>query len=221
MADTQAQHRFQISAGLVLLIVLVAVAAGLAALSQYQGGPAIWLRMYSLQSSGPSQACAPPARLVPGSYQAAPVQWVSGFVVLVYTAQCAEAGQPALGVQGFAALDPQGVGCAGSGQLPPAPSAGAIPRVTIDGVSSTQCGSFDPGGGISIVTGQVSGAGVVNVHVQVEYSSGFKAMGPVRQGHFGVSAPDASGVCAVRALDDGGALLAETGMGGLGASKCP
>jgi hypothetical protein len=217
--DAPAKRPLQLSAGLILLIFLVAVAAGLAALSQYQGGPAIWLRMYSLQSSGPSQACAPPARLVPGSYQAGPVQLVSGFVVLVYTAQCAEAGQPAQGVQGFAALDPQGVGCAGSGQLPPVPSAGAVPRVTIDGVSSTQCGSFDPGGGISIVTGQVSGAGATTV--QVTYASGFKAVGPVRQGHFGISAPDASGVCAVRALDDGGALLAQTGMGGLGASKCP
>ena len=198
---------------------LAAVAVGLVVLSQYRGGPTAWLRMNSLQSSGPSQACLAPARLVPGSYRAGPVQLVGGFVLLTYTAGCAEPGQPVQNVQGFAALDPQGVGCAGSGLLPPAPSAGAIPRVTINGVSSGQCGSLNPGGSLSVVTGQVSGAGAVSV--QVEYASGFRAVGPIRQGHFAIGALEASGVCAVRALDASGAVLAETGMGGLGPVNCP
>jgi hypothetical protein len=99
---------FQISAGLVLLLARVGLAAGLVALSQFRGGPAIWLRMNTLQSSGPSQACQAPARLVPGSYQAGLVQFVGGFVLLVYTAGCAEPGQPAQNVQGFAALDRSG-----------------------------------------------------------------------------------------------------------------
>ena len=213
------RRTLRLSGGLLAVLALIGAAAGLALLWQYRGGPATWLRMANLQSSGPSQACLSPARLVPGSYQAGPVQFVDGFVLLAYTAECAEAGQPAERVQGFAALDPHGVGCAGSGALPPLPSAGAVARVTIDGVSSSQCGAANPGGGLSVVIGQVTGAGAVSV--QVEYVSGFKAVGPIRQGHFGLGAPAASSVCAVRALDADGAVLAETGMGSLGPASCP
>src|SRR5438105_4825446 len=123
------RRSLQLTSGLFLLLGLAALAACLIALSQYRGGPATWLRASSLQSSGPTQACLLPAGLVPGSYQAGPVQIIGGFVLLAYTADCAEAGQPPETVQGFAAIDPQGVGCAGSNLVPPARSAGAIARV--------------------------------------------------------------------------------------------
>jgi hypothetical protein len=75
------------------------------------------------------------------------------------------------------------------------------------------------GDALGVATGQVSGAGAVSV--QVQYASGFKAVGPIRQGHFAIGALEASGVCAVRALAAAGAVLAETGMGGLGPVNCP
>jgi hypothetical protein len=208
----------QLSGGALALIVLVLVAAGLAILSQYRGGPRTWLRIYDLQSAGPSQACLAPARLVAGSYQAQPVQVLGGYVLLTYTAQCAQAGQPAQGVQGFAAFDRNEVGCAGSGLLPPVRSAGAADPVTIDGLRSGRCGSAASGGQLSVVIGQITGGAAVQV--QVQYTSGRKVNAPLQQGHFGLGVVEDSTVCAIRALDASGITLAETGMGALGEGEC-
>ena len=193
--------------GLTILVCLACGAIGLV-LFQFPAGslPLPFLRVRAVQAAADaSHACSPPSHLVPGSYQAEPVQTIGGYVVVTFTADCDQPGGPTMSVAGYAAIGSHGDGCGGSGTSLPVQTLTTGP-VTIDSIAGGGCGSAAAGGALDVVTGRVTGAGAVSA--QVQYASGAQAAGPIRNGRFAVAAPEASAICAVCALDAGGQVLA-------------
>jgi hypothetical protein len=202
-----------------ILIALSALGAGLLAslclggavvafflLYQVPAGAPSLLRVYTLQWQTQSQPCPVAESLVPGTYHADPVQTVGDWVVVVFTAECAAPGQPHRSISGYAAEDGSGSGCGGSTERQPvSPSANGPVSISVE--SSDQCGGAGGSGGLSLVSGSVTGMGAVTA--QALFASGPSARAPVQVGRFAIVAANSAAVCSVRALDANGAVLAE------------
>jgi hypothetical protein len=104
----------------------------------------------------------------------------------------------------------QGEGCSSSGRFPlSSPPTGG--PVTITQIGSSYCGAGGARGGLSVIRGCVYGAGAATVEVQ--FANAAVTGGPIQNGRFAVAAAQFSAVCAVRALDANGSVLAEEKLG--------
>ncbi len=206
-----------IGATLIACLCLGTLTAAFALLFQVRASPLPFLRSLSVQRQAQSQPCPggqPPWRLVSGSYRADPVQAVGDWVVVTYTAECIPPGQPRQTISGYMAEDGHGSGCGGSGNtqpLPPAATPPATGPLTISVEGTGQCGGAAGSPGLSVIPGYVTGAGAVSA--QALFASGPPASAPVRAGRFVILADNDHAICTVRALDAGGAVLAEQKLG--------
>jgi hypothetical protein len=199
-----------IGAGLIAILCLGGAAAAFVLLSQVRGSPLPFLRSLTLQRQAQSQPCPAPSSLVPGTYLADPVRVSGDWVVLTYAAECATPGQPRQTINGYVAEDGWGSGCGGSGSLQPiTPSASGPVTIFVEGPG--QCDGVGGAAGLSVIPGVVTGPGAVTA--QALFASGPSASAPIRAGRFVIVAPNGAAVCSVRAVDVGGAVLAEQRLG--------
>jgi adhesin HecA-like repeat protein len=195
-----------LSAALIACLCLGGAVVAFVLLFQVPAGAPSLLRAYTLQWQAQSQPCPVAEILVPGTYHADPVQTVGDWVVVVYTAECAAPGQTHRSISGYASEDGSGNGCGGSTDRQPV-SPSAAGQVTISVESLDQCGGAGGTGGLSLVSGSVTGAGAVTA--QAVFASGPSARAPVQVGRFVIVAANGAAVCSVRALDATGTVLAE------------
>lgn len=204
--------------GAVVVICLGAAAALLVLLFQVQGGPLSFLRPQSLHTEALANACPPPGAVAPGTFQADPQQNVGQWTVETYTAACDVPGQPRTAVRGFYALDHQGTSCGSNGDAP-APSASGGP-LAIAVVTAGSCGGRGAPGSLSVTSGTLSAPGAVTA--RADFSGGVSASAAVHGDYFFIVAPGDRTLCAVRALDATGAVLAETRVASTaGPAGCP
>ena len=199
------------------VICLGAAVVMLVVAFQIRASPLPFLRTQSLQTQALASACPPSGSVVPGSFQADPLQNVGNWTVETYTAACDVPGQPRQFVRGYYAIDHQGSGCGGSdsGQ-PVAASAGPL---TIATVAAGSCGGSGTPGSLSVTSGTLSGPGAVTARAL--FAGGASASAAVHADHFFIAAPGDRTLCTVQALDANGAVLAETRVATAGQGGCP
>jgi hypothetical protein len=201
-------QRRAVLAGFSVAVVLcvAACAAAFFVFQQPASGPSFWQTWLLQRDVRGIVLCSPPSQLVPGSYQASPVQSVGQFVVITYSGQCQTPGQPAEYREGYYARS-GGTGCGGHGNLPPPPPAVPGDPVTIEATSSFGCGAGTPGQPmLSLTRGQITGTNAVTI--EAVYANGAVATAPIQNGHFTVLAAQASVACRLLARDAHGAVLA-------------
>ena len=206
-----------LAAAALAVICLGAAAALLVLLFQVRANPLPFLRTQSLQTQALASACPPSGSVVPGSFQADPLQNVGNWTVETYTAACDAPGQPRQSVRGFYAIDHQGSGCGGSDTGQPVTASGG--PLTIATVAAGSCGGSGTPGSLSVTSGTLSGPGAVTARAL--FAGGASASAPVRGDHFFIAAPGDKTLCAVQALDANGAVLAETRQATAGQGGCP
>ncbi len=211
-----------LAGGLIVLICLGSAVVALLLLSQVRASPLPFLRSLVLQRQAKSQPCPPPAHLVSGTYVADPTQGVGDWTVVTYVAECDSPGAPRQAIDGYQAMNRSGEGCGGSSGHTAGMPLGTGP-VAFDDISISLCGQPGRPGGLSVISGYVSVTGAAMT--EAVYSSGATVRATIHGSRFVVVAPWTTQVCALRALDASGAILAETKPNSSGpfatAGACP